>query len=402
MHFIETIACYLLLTLQAVFAIYMLIPLLSLLTFGVMKIFSRPPIERYKKITEKNTEFGIVITAHQETMFIFPLVDSLLKQDYGNFFVYIVADDCNVDTLKFSDNRITVLRPPVPLNSKIRSIHYAIDKFINKHDAIIIFDADNVIHPSFLGIVNQYFQKGFKVVQADFKPKNTDTDFARMDAIGDMFNFFIERQSRMWAGLSAAIWGSGVAIDYNLYKEVEYSSFLGGFDKKLQSHLVKRVRRIAFAEEAILYDEKINSGKSLQTQRTRWISSYFKYFKESFSIFWKGITRPSFNLFYFGFITLRPPLFIVLGMSFIFAILNYFLIPAYAILWPLLFLSFLISFAAIVAIKGRDARFIKTFFLLPVFAFRQVLALLKIKKANKSFLKTAHSKMIFIDDILKK
>jgi cellulose synthase/poly-beta-1,6-N-acetylglucosamine synthase-like glycosyltransferase len=114
-------------------------------------------------------------------------------------------------------------------------------QFKKKHDAVIILDSDNLIHPQFLQVMNNHFRKGYRVVQCDFKPKNTDTVYARMDAIGDMFNFFIDREARMRLGISASIWGSGVAIDYDLYNEVEYNNFLGGFDKKLQAHLVQRV-----------------------------------------------------------------------------------------------------------------------------------------------------------------
>ena len=249
--------------------------------------------------------------------------------------------------------------------------------------------------------INQYFQKGFEVVQANFKPKNIDSDYARMDAIGDMFNFFIERQSRMWLGLSSAIWGSGIAIKLSLYKEIKYKYYLGGFDKKMQSHLVKRVNKIAFAEEAILFDEKITTGQSLQNQRTRWISSYFKYFKESFSIFQYGIQKINFNLIYFGFVTMRPPLFIVFTLALLFGILNIFIFPGIVLAWPIIVLTFIVTFITIIIIKGRDVRYILTIFKLPLFIFQQFLSLLKIKKAKKRFLKTEHTKIVYIKDILK-
>lgn len=391
------------LVVQVIIAYYLLLPPLLLILYGIKRVFNaKTPFKKLPFITDKNFEFGIVITAHQETRFVFPLVDSILKQEYQRFYIYVIADDCDITTLSFHDDRIKVVKPAPALHSKIKSIHFGLSQFREDHDAIIILDADNLIHPSFLGTMNQYFQKGYKVVQSDFKPKNTDTHFARMDAIGDMFNFFLEREARMWLNLSAAIWGSGVAIDLNLYKEVKYESFLGGFDKKLQSHLVKSVKRIAFAPGAILYDEKISSGKSLQNQRTRWISSYFKYFKESLSILLTGFKRGSLNLVYFSLINLRPPLFIILIAAFCTTLINYFLQPIFFLAWIGILLLFFLSFTAIIIIKGKDTRFLKTFLLLPLFAWRQLLALLKLKKAKKSFLKTQHSQLLYIDDILKK
>jgi cellulose synthase/poly-beta-1,6-N-acetylglucosamine synthase-like glycosyltransferase len=390
------------LLLQLVFAIYITIPLLFLCCYGFLRLFKiKTPFEKRPVLIDRDFEFGLIITAHQEAEFVIPLVDSILRQTYKNFHAYVVADDCDTTALDFSDPRITILEPQPPLNAKVKSIHYAIDRFVKKPDAVIILDVDNLIHPHFLQVMNAYFQKGYKVVQADFKPKNIDTNYARMDAMGDMFNFFVEREMRMRLGLSSAIWGSGIAIDYDLYKEVEYADFLGGFDKKLQSHLVQRVDKIAFAAEAILFDEKITSGKSLENQRTRWISSYFKYFRESFKIFVKGLQKGSINLMYFGFIVLRPPLFLVIGISSLFTIIDFFIRPHLFFLWLAILSGFLLSFACIVLIKGKDIRFLRTFFIIPIFAVRQTASLLKMRKAKKSFMKTQHSKLVFISDLVK-
>ncbi|HWK04080.1 MAG TPA: glycosyltransferase family 2 protein [Puia sp.] len=388
---------------QVLLAIYLFIPAILLLCYGIICLFRiRTPFERRPFLTDKQFEFGLIITAHQETEFVIPLIDSILKQTYKNLFVYVVADDCDpTKPLSFSDPRITILTPEPALHSKIRSIQYALDRFRKKHDAFIILDVDNLLHPSFLEVMNNHFRKGYRVVQANFKPKNTDTMYARMDAIGDMFNFFIEREARMRLGLSSAIWGSGIAIDLDLYQSIKYTDLLGGFDKMLQSHLVQRVDRIAFAPDAILFDEKIITGKSLENQRTRWLSSHFKYFKTSFGILARGIRKFDLNLVYFGYNTIRPPLFIVLGASFLFMVIDYFTDPALFYAWLLALLSFLLSFVLIVIIKGKDIRYIKTLFFLFLFALRQAAALLKIKKARKSFLKTQHSRLIFIDDLLK-
>jgi hypothetical protein len=47
-------------------------------------------------------------------------------------------------------------------------------------------------------------------------------------------------------------------------------------------------------------------------------------------------------------------------------------------------------------------RYIKTLALMPLFVLRQVAALLKINRAKKSFMKTQHDRLVFIDDLLGK
>jgi cellulose synthase/poly-beta-1,6-N-acetylglucosamine synthase-like glycosyltransferase len=399
---VVTTALYVLLFLvQAVIAVYLLIPALFTIIYFIRKLFGmKGRGEKKPFLTDKEFEFGIIITAHEETEFITPLVDSILKQTYGKYAVYIVADACDISTLNFTDKRVTVLRPETPLNAKIKSIGYGIDKFTREHDAVIILDADNLIHPDFLKVMNQYFQKGYRAVQSEFKAKNTDSPYARMDAIGDIFNFFVEREMRMEIGLSAAIWGSGIAIDLKIYKEVIYSHFLGGFDKKLQSHLIQRVPQIAFAKEAILYDEKISSGSSLETQRTRWINAQFRYLKLGFKLMIKGLLKGNVNQAYFAFITIRPPMFLLLLMAFLFTAVNFFIDYRLALAWVGILGLFVLSFITIVLIKDKERRLAGTLFRIPLFMMRQIFAFLKIGRANKSFLKTKHTKVIFIDQII--
>ncbi len=387
--------------LQVFNAIYFLIPPGFTLMYFLRRLAgAKHPVEKMPVLTDKEFEFGIIVTAHEQAEFIGPLVDSVLRQDYKQFHIYIVADACDTTGLHINDPRISILKPEMPLNSKIRSIDYAIGHFKRAHDVMLILDSDNLIHPGFLKVMNEHFQKGFRAVQADFKAKNTDSVYARMDAIGDAFNFFVEREMRMELGLSAAIWGSGIAIDLNLYKEVIYHNFLGGFDKKLQAHLIQKIPWIAFAKDAILYDEKISSGKSLENQRTRWINAQFKYFELGFSLFLKGLLKGNFNQAYFAYITIRPPMFMLVLLGLIFTVANYFIDYRLTIAWLSIFFLFFLSFIAIVFIRDKERRLTGALLMIPVFMTRQAFAFFKMGRANKSFLKTKHSKVLFIDEVL--
>ncbi|RYY58701.1 MAG: glycosyltransferase [Chitinophagaceae bacterium] len=387
---------------QAVIALYILTPFFSVIAYSIVRLLGiRRPVERKPFLTDRNFEIGIIVTAHQETEFIFPLVDSILRQTYGGFDIYVVADDCDPTLLVFDDPRVHVILPSPALHAKVKSIDLAIRSFVRPHDVTLILDSDNLLHPKFLETVNTHFRKGYRAVQADFKPKNTDTLYARMDALGDMFNFFIDRETRMRLGFSSAIWGSGIAFESRLYDDVKYKTLVGGFDKKLQYTLVLKTRTIAFAPDAILYDEKISSGKTLENQRARWIHSYFNYFGESAKVLKAGLRRFNLNLIWFGFVLMRPPLFMTMFAGVLMMIACFFINPVLAFVWLGIFFSFFLSFVLIVLIKGNDKRYLRTLFILPVFAFRQVLSILKLKKASKKFLKTPHTKLLYIDDILK-
>ncbi|MBO9684208.1 MAG: glycosyltransferase [Flavisolibacter sp.] len=392
---------YIFLVAQLVIAFYLLQPFFLWCLHYLKKLIwpYKSPIHK-KPLVKKDFDFAAIITAHQDIRFIPPLVDSLLKQKYLNFHVYVVADACDITGLYFDDDKVSLLKPEKDFHAKIKSIQFAVSHFVRKHDALVIFDSDNLVHPDYFNVLNKYFQQGYRAVQTQMLSKNTSTVYSRLDSIGHIYHTFLERQMRMELGLSAHILGLGIAIELELYKEIMYKDRLGGFDKKLQADIVKKIPRLAYAEEAIVYDEKVDDGKTLEKQRTRWIFTYFHYFKTNWNLFFTGIKRFNVNLIYFGLIVLRPPLFIVLGSALLFGLINLFVAPVYSLIWVGILFIYVLSFILIVLTQSKQRGMAEALFFVPVFVLRQVKALLKIKQAGKSFLKTEHTKVLYIEDIL--
>ena len=387
---------------QFLFALYFIAPVLITLIYFIRKLSGQSfNIRKRKKVTDKEFDFAAIITAHQEARFIPPLLDSLCRQTHSNFIVYVVADDCDITGLNINDPRIVILKPDPPLHVKVRSIKYALDRFKRKHDVMVKFDSDNLAHPKYFENLNEYFCRGYRAVQTHMLSKNTDSIYAKLDSIGNIYNNFIERQAKMELGLSSSILGLGIAIETDLYNEVLYINPLGGFDKKLQADLIMMTPQLAFAHDAIVYDEKVDDGPTLQTQRTRWIYTYFGYIDTSWKIFVTGWKRLNFNLIYFGFTVLRPPLFIVFAFAFMFMIIDFFIDPFSAIVWSVLILCFIISFIIIIITQSRQKGIIKGLLYMPLIVFRQFRALFNIKKARKEFLNTKHIQVIYIEDLLK-
>ncbi len=390
---------------NAVVAFYFLLPVALLaLHYLVKRAKDGKYINNYKTVTEKAFDFAAIITAHQDTRFIAPLVDSFLKQQYTNFTVYVVADDCDLSNIAFEDKRIILLKPAVALHSKIKSIQYAISNFTHDHDALIIFDTDNLVHPQYLKNLNEYFQKGFRVVQTHMLSKNIENSYARLDSMGHIYYTFYERQVKMQLGLSSAILGLGVAVDYKLYQEIIYENTIeaiGGFDKKLQSQLARKVKQIAFADNAIVYDEKVEEAAVMERQRTRWIYAYFSHFKESWLLLKAGIKNLNPGQILLGASMLRPPMILLVAAAVLLAIAALFIHPVVAIRWGLIVALFVTNFIITIATQSRQKGMLKALHLIPLLMFSQLKALLKIKKAKQDFLKTEHTRIIYIDDLLK-
>lgn len=384
---------------QLVFVLYLMSPFL-LLFFS--KVIGRKDLSKYlksRKVNDKDFDFAAIITVHQDTRFILPFIDSFLKQTYNKFTVYFIADDCDVSGIDISDQRVKIICPNRPLNSKVKSIQYAIECFEKRHDVMIIFDSDSLVHPQYFEKLNAYFQAGYEAVQCVTISKSLNSGMSKVETLGWVFTTFIERASRMMLGLSSTVSGNGIAIKTELYKDINYEDSLGGFDKRLQTFLTMKLNEIAFAKDAIVFEEKTNDSGSFEKQRTRWIYSYFKYFNDNWLIFKEGVKKIDFNKLFFGFSAMRPPLFLTVGVSVIFMAINFFIDPYISFIWFLILSVFVFTFIGIATTQGYQRGLNKAIFLLPNIVLLQFKALFQIGKAKKSFLKTAHNEVLYIDQI---
>lgn len=381
---------------QFVFTIHLAFPLVLLLLY----LFS--PAKKFT-LTTKEYDFAAIITAYKETEIIIPLVDSLQKQNYSKFIIYIVADECDTELLKYNDESIVLLKPETKIGSKVKSIDYAIKNFVRKHDALIIFDSDNLAHPDFIHNVNLLFNAGYKAVQGERKAKNLESSYACLDEARDIYYNFYDRQVMFRVGSSSSLAGSGMAFDVDLYKScLNPENIVGGFDKILQANIVSSGQRIAYAKKAVTYDEKVSKSAQLEKQRTRWINSWFKYFILGFGIFFRGLITFNFNKALFGFLLLRPPLFIFILPSVLILIINYFVLLPLFYTVIISFVIFILTFIFSMIINKTDKRVWKSLFSIPLFVYRQVLSLFHLKKANKQFLETEHTHLVYIEDVLEK
>lgn len=400
MDVLQIIGWTLFYVLNIVLAIFFMLPLLLILFYYLSGKKNTPTAQLNKQLNNKNYSFAAILTAHQDIRFIAPAVDSFLKQTYQNFILYVVADDCEVSKLHFTDERIVILKPPTSLHSKIKSISYAMDNFKIEPDVLVIFDSDNLVHPLYLNNLNQYFQQGFEICQTHMLSKNIDDRYARLDSMGHIYYTFYERLCKMKLGLSSAILGLGIAVSTKLYREMNYQTTIGGFDKRLQAQMAGRVKQIAFAEDALVYDEKVEDASVMEKQRTRWIYTYFKYFKDSKGLLVTGIKNKNLGQILLSFSMLRPPMFLLMGAVGIVMIIALIVAPKVFLGWLILLFLFVSNFIFTIATQSKQQGMLGTIIHIPCLFLIQAKSILKIKKAKKDFLKTQHQKIIYIDEIL--
>ena len=111
MEILVNILLVIFIAVQAILAIYLLLPAIFLVLHYIVPKGRKMLERKYPVVSDRDHDFAAIITAHQDTRFIAPLVDSFTRQNYNNFIVYVVADDCDISSLRFDDPRICVLKP---------------------------------------------------------------------------------------------------------------------------------------------------------------------------------------------------------------------------------------------------------------------------------------------------
>ncbi len=366
----------------------LLLPLLLFLLKRPLKLIS-------DKVAYSHNEpdYAIIITAFEQTSHINDVVDSALKLYYSNYVIYVVADNCDISNLNFKNKNVILLKPENVLASNTDSHFYAINRFIRDHDRITIIDSDNLLHPEYLNELNKYFNKGFEAVQGTRKAKNLNTTYACLDAARDIYYQYFDGKILFNTGSSATLAGSGMAFTTNLYRQcLENRKIKGaGFDKVLQYEIIKRNIRIAYAENAIVYDEKTSNTDQLVNQRSRWINSWFRYFHYGFDLIFRGIRDLNRNQLLFGLVLIRPPLFILLILSTLNMMINLWFYPVLGLLTFLALSGFVTGFILAINRKDTDQRIFRALINIPKFIFFQFISLLKVVNANKRSVSTTHN-----------
>ncbi|HSZ32492.1 MAG TPA: glycosyltransferase [Puia sp.] len=371
---------------QTIVGLILIFPVLSYIAF----LFVKTKITQAKDHSE--SDYAILVTAYKDVSNIPYLVQSLLQLKYSNYIIYIIADDCPEFKLDVDQSKVIILRPETILKNQVKSHFYAIDHFRRKHERLTIIDSDNLVDPDFLINLDKAFDHGEEAVQGVRKAKNLDTSYACLDAANEIYYFFYDRKILYSIGSSCMLAGSGMAFTVKLYKACleNYQSSGAGFDKILQKDIVDRGFRIGYAEMALVFDEKTSQPEQLVKQRARWNNAWFRHFNSGLLLMWKGIKLISINRFLFGFLIVRPPLFILLVVSFLILVTNFFLNPFAGIIWIILISIFVLGFFIALYNSNTDKRIYKSLIHIPKFMFLQMLSLFKTRKANQFSVATVH------------
>ena len=376
--------------------IYLTFAVAYVLFFSVASKFPRKTIKKHSK-SNQNPNFLYMIPAYKEDGVIVETAKNVLSQaDFGeNDEVVVIADQLKKETIKQLEAlEVTVVKVFFEKSTKAKAINIAmkaLSLWRKKHDAIVLLDADNHLVTGFISQTKEAFAQGNKIIQTHRIAKNFDTPMAKLDAISEEINNSIFRLGHQSLGLSAALIGSGLVMDFELFKYyLKKIDVVSGFDKQLELDIMADKLKIEYLPNAYILDEKVRNTQVFETQRTRWIAAQWNFAKQNFVKAWiELLTKGNVDFFNKVIQFILPPRLILLGLLTIMLIIS--ILSKQFIMWTIILnVSLWISFLLATPTYLFKSINFKTIQELPLAFWSMTKAIFKIGKAKQTFLHTPH------------
>ncbi|RLD43323.1 MAG: glycosyltransferase family 2 protein [Bacteroidetes bacterium] len=397
------ILIYILNIIQVIIYLYLAFATVYIFVFASAGLFYN---EKTKLNNEKKRKFAVLIPGYKEDAVIVNVAKQALNQDYpkDKYEVIVIADSFSKKTLDaLSKLPIRVVVVDFEISKKSKALNSCMDIIGDNYDVAFILDADNIMNSNVLAKINSAFECGFMAVQGHRTAKNLNSSFAILDALSEEINNNIFRKGHRTLGLSSALIGSGMGIDYQLYKKVMATVDSVGEDKEVELKLLKKKYKIEYINSALIYDEKTAQSKVFVNQRRRWIAAQVGFFRSHFKDGLKNFVTKG-NIDYFDKVVqmIQPPRILLAGILTIFSLFSgLLLLPVLSFLqpyfiphftyWFVLYILIVISLIISIPREFYKIQTLKALFLVPKGFVLMLISLLKIKGANTKFIHTTHS-----------
>lgn len=237
---------------------------------------------------KKDHKFMAIIPAHNEEEVIANLVESLKNQNYSKklYDIYVIADNCTDKTARIAREAGAIVYERFDPEKKTKG--YALDWFLQQkikeeapYDAVLIFDADNIVDKDFIKNMNKKLCQGEDVVQGYRDIKNpTDSWITSGYALfyWTMHRFY--HLARYNVGLSPLLNGTGFMVRFDVLKPDGWKTVTLTEDIEFSLQRIIQGKKLGWATDAIVYDEQPVGFKQSWSQRSRWTVGHMQCIKE--------------------------------------------------------------------------------------------------------------------------
>ena len=260
---------------------FMTISVAYITFYALVSLFSRKGIKTVDVPESPESTFLVLFPAYSEDRVIVGSVKKFLLQNYpqDKYHVAVISDHQQESTERLlSDLPVTVLRPVFDKSSKAKALQYAISEVSGQYDYVVVLDADNIVETDFLHRLNILLKEGYKAVQCHRCAKNSDSSVSVLDGVSEEINNTLFRKAHNLIGLSSALIGSGMCFDYSWFSSHVTKLTTAGEDRELEVFLLREGIYIKYADDILVFDEKVSSADNFQRQRQRWMSAQVNCF----------------------------------------------------------------------------------------------------------------------------
>lgn len=226
--------------------------------------------------------FAILVAAHNEERVIAPLLDNLKKLDYPQelYQIFVICDNCTDATAQIvASHGVQAMER---FDENRRGKGFAMDWMLEQlwqrerqFDAVVVFDADNLVSRNFLLEMNNKLLEGNRVIQSYLETKNPYDSWVSLSyAITYWFINRMWQQARHNWGMSSTLAGTGMCFESELLREMGWNATSLTEDVEFTARCISKGVYPTWASEAIVYDEKPITLMSSVRQRIRWMRGH--------------------------------------------------------------------------------------------------------------------------------
>ncbi|MCU0489981.1 MAG: glycosyltransferase [Chloroflexaceae bacterium] len=263
--------------------------------------------------------FAILIPAHNEERLLPILLENLHQLDYPRslYSIHVVADNCTDNTAAAGRAAGATMheRHDTSQIGKGYALEWLLQQIWQRnvqHDAVVILDADSVVSPNFLRVMDARMARGERAIQAYYAVRDAEQSWSvSLRSIALIVLHYLRPQGRMVLGGSAGLKGNGMVFAADIMRNYRWS---GSLTEDLEYHmaLILNGERVMFAPDAIVWAEMPNSLAASNSQNARWEQGRVEMVRNYVPrLLWKSVQRAKFVLFDAAMEQIIPPFSIV-------------------------------------------------------------------------------------------
>ncbi len=252
---------------------------LVIFIIGMASFFYKEKADKLASSEEKLV--SIIIPAHNEEKVIRNILHDLIVQSYQNFEVLVISHNTTDETAQKArmvrDKRIKVIEYETEESGKALALNKALD--LAKGEIILHFDTDNRIKDyDFISKAVAHFDDPeVDGIQTRLNVSNKKSSFLPiLQKIEFEIFSAISLAGREVLNRSCVLAGTGIGLRREVVEEIGgwKNSLVEDFEFFIRLSLADK--RIVFADNIEVYDEKPTTWSSLLKQRSRWFKGHIK------------------------------------------------------------------------------------------------------------------------------